>query len=105
MSILDIKLMSEVLKALADPTRLTIIGHLKKGEMCVCDIVPLLNISQPAVSQHLRKLRKEGILLERRQGNWIYYRLNTQLERYVQAVVDAVIILNEESQSPCCKRT
>ena len=63
------------LKAVADANRLKLLSCLTKGEVCVCDFVDVLGISQPAVSQHLRKLKEAGIITERKVGTWKNYRL------------------------------
>jgi ArsR family transcriptional regulator len=61
---------------LADKTRLTILTLLKEKELCVCDIVEALEISQPNASQHLRKLKSAGLVTETRKGQWVYYSLS-----------------------------
>lgn len=60
-------LLETQLKALADKNRLTLLACMKKGEVCVCDFVEVLGISQPAVSQQLKKLKDAGIILERKK--------------------------------------
>jgi ArsR family transcriptional regulator len=63
-------------KALADPTRLAIVNRLAgAGEVCVCELVPDFQLSQPTVSHHLRILRDAGLVQARRRGTWAYYRL------------------------------
>ena len=64
-----------VAKALADPTRLQIVDVLRRhaGQTCVCDLEPLFDISQPALSKHLRKLRDAGVIDVERRGVWAYY--------------------------------
>jgi|SRR5215203_2191483 len=62
-------------KALADTTRLRILGILLHGEVCVCDIHYSLKASQPKVSRHLAHLRAAGLVETRREGVWIHYRL------------------------------
>lgn len=81
---------SSILKLLGDKTRLTILSFLKHKELCVCELVDLLNVSQPAISQHLKKLRLAGIIHERKQGTWVYYRLNADVSQYVSAIIDAL---------------
>lgn len=63
------------LKAVADANRLKVLSCLKKGEVCVCDLVKALGLSQPAVSQQLRKLEDAGIISARKVGTWKHYRL------------------------------
>ncbi|MDY0395133.1 ArsR/SmtB family transcription factor [Virgibacillus halophilus] len=67
------------LKAAADENRLKIIRYLMMQEaLCVCELVALLEMSQPAVSQHLKRLKQTGIIQETRKGKWMYYALNKQ---------------------------
>jgi ArsR family transcriptional regulator len=63
-----------VLKTLADPTRLKLLKLILAEELCVCEVQELLQISQPAVSQHIAKLKTAGLVTERRAGMWTYYR-------------------------------
>ncbi len=62
-------------KALGDPVRLQLVDVLRKhaGKVCVCELVPLFDISQPTLSHHLKKLREAGIVDSERQGLWAYY--------------------------------
>ena len=62
-------------KALADPVRLQLVDVLRKhaGKVCVCELVPLFDISQPTLSHHLKKLRDAGIVDSERRGLWAYY--------------------------------
>lgn len=62
-----------LLKVLADPTRLTLFKLLLHQELCVCQLQGLLGVSQPAISQHIARLREAGLLRERRAGSWTYY--------------------------------
>ncbi len=73
---------AQVLKLLGDRTRLTIISVLQKQESCVCELVELFDMSQPSISQHLRKLKDTGLVVEERKGQWIYYSLNRSSEFY-----------------------
>jgi ArsR family transcriptional regulator len=64
-----------VARALADPIRVQLVDVLRRhaGEVCVCELVPLFDISQPTLSSHLRKLREAGIVGVERRGLWAYY--------------------------------
>jgi ArsR family transcriptional regulator len=64
-----------VAKALGDPIRLQLVDVLRRhaGKVCVCELVPLFEISQPTLSHHLRKLREAGIVDCERRGLWAYY--------------------------------
>ena len=67
--------MAEVAKALGDPIRLQLVDVLRKhaGKVCVCELVPLFDISQSTLSHHLKKLRDAGIVDSERRGLWAYY--------------------------------
>jgi ArsR family transcriptional regulator len=67
--------LAEGFKALADPTRLRLLGLLGGGELCVCDLMAALDMPQSTVSRHLGALRKEGWVSGRRCGKWMYYKL------------------------------
>jgi ArsR family transcriptional regulator len=67
--------LAEVAKALGDPVRLQLVDVLRKhaGKVCVCELVPLFDISQPTLSHHLKKLRDAGLVDCERPGLWAYY--------------------------------
>ncbi len=77
-------------KALADTTRLRILGLLLDGEVCVCDIHESLALPQPKISRHLAYLRRAGLVDGRRDGLWVHYRLARMTDPVMQALVDAV---------------
>lgn len=77
-------------KALADRTRLRIIGLLVAGEVCVCHIHDSLGISQPMASRHLAYLRRMGLVATRKDGVWVHYRLAELADPVLEAVVSAV---------------
>jgi len=67
--------MATVAKALADPVRVQLVDVLRKhaGKVCVCELVPLFELSQPTISHHLKVLREAGLVDSERQGLWAYY--------------------------------
>jgi ArsR family transcriptional regulator len=67
--------MAAIAKALGDPVRLQLVDVLRKhaGKVCVCELVPLFDLSQPTVSHHLKVLRAAGVVGSERQGLWAYY--------------------------------
>ncbi|WP_142829477.1 ArsR/SmtB family transcription factor [Planococcus soli] len=79
---IEIEQATTVLKLLGDKTRLSMMKLLEKNECCVCEFVEIFNITQPAISQHLRKLRDVGLVKENRKGQWIFYSLNTDSTMY-----------------------
>ena len=70
----------DLLKALAHPVRLRILVLLREGEMCVCQIKAVVELSNSSVSEHLAELRRVGLLEERKAGRWVYYMLQPQGE-------------------------
>lgn len=66
---------AELAKALGDPIRLQLVDVLRKhaGKVCVCELTPLFDVSQPTVSHHLKVLREAGIVDSERRGLWAYY--------------------------------
>jgi ArsR family transcriptional regulator len=95
---LDPGVLLEQLKALGDETRLTIFKLLERRELCVCQIVPAVGLSQPTVSVHLGKLKRAGLVRERRSGQWSYYsadregirRFRETLDTFLAAELEAV---------------
>src|SRR3954465_11290154 len=67
--------LATIAKALGDPVRVQLVDVLRKhaGKVCVCELVPLFDISQPTLSHHLKKLRDAGIVDSERRGLWAYY--------------------------------
>jgi len=82
--------------ALADPTRLHMLALLlRRGELCVCDFVETLGITQSKASRHLRHLWTAGLLEDRRAGLWVYYRIAPDLDADRKALVSALTRLFE----------
>jgi ArsR family transcriptional regulator len=82
--------METLFRALADETRLRILGLLLTGEVCVCDIHESLKIPQPKASRHLAYLRRAGLVDTRRDGLWVHYRLGRLADPVLAAITDAV---------------
>jgi ArsR family transcriptional regulator len=77
-------------KALGDRTRLRmLLLLLSEGELCVCELTHALDEIQPKISRHLAQLRESGMVLDRRQGQWIFYRLNPALPDWAREVLAA----------------
>lgn len=97
------------LKLLGDKTRLAMLSLLQEREWCVCEFVAIFDISQPAVSQHLRKLKNRGIVRESKRGQWVHYSLATEDKPYIQAVLNEIpsseeilSALNKQNMSISC---
>ena len=77
---------------LSDDTRLRSLMLMRQqGELCVCELVHALGVIQPKVSRHLAALRDVGIVIDRRQGQWIYYQLHPDLPGWARQVLDATV--------------
>lgn len=79
------------LKAVAEPTRLKLLKLVLDEELCVCELVDLLQMSQPAVSQHLARLKAAGLVRERRAGMWTYYRADVAAVRSLAGELTAFL--------------
>lgn len=109
-------LSAQVFRALGDPTRLRLMALLRKGEVCVGDLVTALALPQGTVSRHLARLRDAGLVETRRDGAWAYYRvdpicsesepLGQVLEVAVQglpeAAADSQRLAEAQSAGGCC---
>lgn len=85
------KKLASIYKALSDETRLEIIRMLCGKELCVCDIIDACNKSQPAISHHLKILKQAGLLEDRRDGKWIFYRINYENVKIVEALLCSIM--------------
>jgi ArsR family transcriptional regulator, arsenate/arsenite/antimonite-responsive transcriptional repressor len=83
--------MADVSKALGDPIRMQLVDVLRKhaGKVCVCELVPLFDLSQPTVSHHLKVLREAGIVGSERRGLWAYYYVNPDSLKELSKWLDA----------------
>lgn len=82
MSTVELDRIANILKLLGDKTRLTMIKILDSHDACVCEFVEIFKTSQPAISQHIRKLKDAGLVRETRKGQWIIYSLNKESEYF-----------------------
>ncbi|MFJ7281426.1 metalloregulator ArsR/SmtB family transcription factor [Pseudomonas sp. NPDC099000] len=82
----------DIFKALADDTRSRIALLIaREGELCVCELTAGLNLSQPKISRHLAQLRANGLLADRRQGQWVFYRLHPELSPWVITLLQGAL--------------
>jgi ArsR family transcriptional regulator, arsenate/arsenite/antimonite-responsive transcriptional repressor len=77
----------EVLKAVSDPTRLRVLMTMNNGEICVCQITKLLNLAKSTISKHMSILKHAGLVKSRKDGKWIYYRHNTDVQNIINLEV------------------
>jgi ArsR family transcriptional regulator len=94
-----------VLKLLGDKTRLTMMALLDRREYCVCELVDMFQMSQPAVSQHLRKLKDAGLVNETRKAQWIFYAVNKDHSLYslIQGIFAHLSNLPEKTTTVSCE--
>jgi ArsR family transcriptional regulator len=79
-------------KCLADETRLRCVVLLhKEGRLCVCELTHALDLLQPKISRHLALLRQSNLLLDSREGQWVYYQINPELPAWVIEILDATV--------------
>lgn len=84
---------SELLKALADPTRLSMVACLWRAaeSVCICDFTAAFELSQPTISHHMARLRSAGLVQSHRQGIWVYYRLRDDLSPVARGLVESLL--------------
>ena len=84
---------SDLMKALGDPTRLTMLASLWKadGPICICDFTAGLDLSQPTLSHHMRKLKDAGLVESEKRGIWMYYRLARDLDASTRNLLSRLI--------------
>jgi ArsR family transcriptional regulator, arsenate/arsenite/antimonite-responsive transcriptional repressor len=100
--------LQDILKALADPTRMRILALLGSGEVCVCHIHTALDIPQPTASRHLAHLKKIGLVDSCKIGLWVHYCLRPLADARLQAVVDAArgaAVKTTAVSRDCCRLT
>jgi ArsR family transcriptional regulator len=91
------------LKLIADPNRLRIILLLTQGERCVCDIESGLGLRQNLISHHLSVLRRAGLIMDRRDGRWVYYRLKPEaLNQNVRSLCGVLDTSRAEQRAHPC---
>ena len=87
----------QLFKNLSDETRLGIVLLLKEmGELCVCDLCAALDQSQPKISRRLAMLRESGLLLDRKQGKWVHYRLSPHMPAWAAQVIEQAWLSQQE---------
>ena len=83
---------SNYFKCLSDETRLRCMALLhQEGKLCVCELTHALELSQPKISRHLAQLRQCDLVVDSREGQWVYYRLNHTLPKWAGDILDVTI--------------
>jgi ArsR family transcriptional regulator len=89
----------DILKALADETRLRILSQIIKGEMCVCEIEQCLNLTQSNASRHMTILKKAGILESYKTAQWTYYKISDEFTNENKELYD--FLITKLKEMPC----
>lgn len=84
---------ADLMKALADPTRLTMVASLVKADapICICDFTAGLELSQPTISHHMAKLKEAGLVDSEKRGIWVYYRIRDKLPTATRRLLSQLI--------------
>lgn len=77
-------------RAFSDPTRLRILNLLTGGELCVCDLVRVIDVPQPKISRHLAYLRRAKLVTARKDGLWMYYELAPAKDTFHKKLVECL---------------
>lgn len=83
--------LSQLFRALADPTRLRLIHLMSEQEICVCYFIEVIGAPQPKISRHLAYLRRAGLVASRRQGKWMHYRLTVPRDPHAAAILKTTL--------------
>lgn len=99
---LDPEQARQLLKALADPIRLQVIEALGGGERCVCELTEALGLAQSKLSFHLKVLKEAGLLADRQNGRWVYYKLQPKALEQLRGWLAALAASCTAPATPCC---
>ncbi len=87
----ELKIITKLTKALSDDTRIRIVHLLsRKGKLCVCEINEIIGLSQPTISSHLKILENANVLVFRKEGLWVEYMLNPDMEKYQKDMIETI---------------
>lgn len=87
-----------IARTLGDPTRIRIVAALRKGEVCVCELVDALGISQSSLSSHLQICRQSGVVTTRKESRWIYYSLATRYGPLIERIFSELKTVPRDEQ-------
>ena len=97
---INLKKITKILKALADESRIRMLVLLKeRNGLCVCEITEIIGLSQPTISSHLKKLQDAEIITYSKDGLWVKYSLDENMEKEVEQLLEAVAqILSDDKR-------
>lgn len=93
-----------IFKAFCDENRIRILNLLCGGEKCACRLLEELSISQPTLSHHMKILCDSGIVLGRKEGKWMHYRISMEGVQLAREYLDGLTVAqNLDEEKPCCE--
>ena len=90
-----------IMESLSDPIRINILELMMNGEICVCDIVKVTGLSQSKISYHIKILKDSGIISDRQEGRWVYYKLDLEVLSEIQNWIG--ILIQSSKNKRICK--
>ena len=90
-----------IMESLSDPIRINILELMMNGEICVCDIVKVTGLSQSKISYHIKILKDSGLISDRQEGRWVYYKLDLEVLSDIQNWMGNLI--NSSTNERNCK--
>ena len=97
---INLKKVTKILKALADESRVRILVLLKeRNGLCVCEITEIIGLSQPTISSHLKRLQDAEIITYSKDGLWVKYKLEENIEKEVMQLLDLLLQILSEDKS------
>lgn len=107
LSNLNVERRADQLKALSSPTRLRIVRliHRGGGEICVCEFMEHLDLSQPTISHHLKVLREAGLVASRKDGTFVYHRIEDAAFAGLSSLMNRLATPPEDSETEPAKVT
>jgi len=91
--------LDSLFQALGDRTRLRLLNLMADGEVCVCFLVQLLDEAQPKISRHLAYLRKTGLVVSRREGKYLHYRIDRPADEGAARILETVLSILREDRA------
>ena len=96
---INLKKITKILKALADESRIRMLALLKeRNGLCVCEITEIIGLSQPTISSHLKKLQDAEIITYSKDGLWVNYSLDENMEKEVEQLLGALVHMLSEDE-------
>jgi len=97
--LINLKKITKILKALADESRIRVLALLKeRNGLCVCEITDIIGLSQPTISSHLKKLQDAEIITYSKDGLWVNYSLDENMDKEVEQLLGALVHMLSEDE-------